>query len=159
MNDLLTTGAIYIGGYLTTKYVVNYAINKATEKAIEGTWNLSKKAANVALEHIVKRDNEEKCDYLEYELIEIDPVDRDIIRVISIIEIPSNETPTYAQAPISLRSEATEATEATSESVSENEISESESVSDTNKMSEATEVYYEWAVDDGKSVIVENLDD
>ena len=101
MNDLIATGAIYIGGYLTTKYVVNYALNKATEKAIEGTWSLSKKAANVAIDHLIKRENEETCEYLDYELIEIDPVNRDIVRVVNVIELPpNNETQTPVIKPM-----------------------------------------------------------
>jgi len=91
MNDIITTGAIYIGTYITTKYVVNYAVNKATEKVVEGTWNLSKKAAHAAIDHLIKRENEEKCEYLDYELIEIDPVDRSLVRVINVIEVPPLE--------------------------------------------------------------------
>ena len=86
MNDILATGVIYIGTYITTKYVVNYAIGKATEKAIESTLSLSKKAANVAIDHLIKHENEEKCDYMNYDLIEIDPEDNNIVKVINVIE-------------------------------------------------------------------------
>ena len=95
MNDLLATGAIYIGTYITTKYVVNYAMNKAAEKAIEGTWNLSRKAANAAIDHLIKHENEQKVEYLEYELLEMDPDDHSVVRVINIIELPPSDVKTY----------------------------------------------------------------
>ncbi len=104
MNDLIATGAIYIGGYITTKYIVNFAVGKATEKAIEGTWSLSKKAANAAIDHLITRENEEKCEYLDYELIEIDPTDPEMIRVINVIELPpNNETVTPQIKPVKIK--------------------------------------------------------
>ena len=87
MEQVVGTAAFYIGTYITTKYVTNYVLNKATEKAIEGSWALSKKAANVAIDRIIKKD-EEPIDYFEYELLEVDPDDRSKIRIINVIELP-----------------------------------------------------------------------
>ena len=88
MEQVATSAAFYIGTYVTTKYVFNYVASKATEKVIEGSWALSKKAANAAIDHLVKHPEELPIDYLEYELLEIDPEDKTIIRVVNVIEMP-----------------------------------------------------------------------
>lgn len=94
MDQVATSAAFYIGTYVTTTYLVNYVASKAAEKVIEGSWAISKKAvkkaANAAIDHLVKHPEEEPpIDYLEYELLEIDPDDRNIIRIVNVIEMPS----------------------------------------------------------------------
>jgi hypothetical protein len=86
MNQVAGTVAIYFG----TRYVVNYVLNRATDKVITSSWNVSKRVANAAIDRIIVRD-EEPIDYLEYELLEKDSVDPSIIRVINIIELPIDE--------------------------------------------------------------------
>ena len=92
MEQAATTAAFYIATYVGTKYVVNYALNKATEKVIEGSWALSKKAANAAIDHLVKHPDEEPIDYFEWDLLETDPDDRSVVRVINVIELPKTRT-------------------------------------------------------------------
>ena len=73
---------------LLAKDSIINSLNKATEKVIEGTWTLSKKAANAAIDHLIKHPDETPIDYIEYELIEIDPEDRSVVRVVNVIEFP-----------------------------------------------------------------------
>ena len=80
MEEVVGTAVFYIGTYVTTRYVANYVMTKATEKVIEGSWKLSKKAANAAIDHIIKKD-EEPIDYFEYELLEVDEDDRSKVKL------------------------------------------------------------------------------
>lgn len=89
MNGFLTTGVIYI----TAGYVFNYAMNKATEKVIDKTLKISKKVANAAIDHIIKKE-EENRDFLDYILIEIDQTDKSL-KIINVIEICTNDQNGY----------------------------------------------------------------
>lgn len=73
MNNLLGTFVFYMGTYIGTKFIINYTVNKITDKCVESSWSVLRQLARkLTTTEIVVIELENEIEEDGYNIVELE---------------------------------------------------------------------------------------